>query len=505
VSATVLGDVLALSAWAGRVERLAGPGGLDEPVAGVRVQAGLDLDSPVHADEVIAVIGAVSSRDWRLDALIRRAADARARGLLLPFTGPVATSTRLLCERLRLPLFGSDSPLLDLVVQAQVHLREPDLETAGLVLAVHRELAGSPATPAAVVDVLRRLLRGRAALLDRHGVVIEGDIDEVSGLRLDHAVPQRIPVSAGALLAHPVLLPPERAAQLWVVAELADHTFAAAEGLLVAAEAAQRWLLAHRLELERDARSQAALLGDVLRLVGEPSAELRQRLVDIGWRVDGWHVGIRIGVPRGVDVVGQGAEAVAALRGAGVEVSGGGHGNGWTMWTTFDREPGALAVQQLAGRLRRAQRQLQKTVSTHVGVGRPHSGPEGVTRTVAEAQDAARLAAARPESGRFLHVDRLGMAQLLLEWTRTDTFEPAARALLTPLEGQPGDLVRTLAAYLDAESSVAETAAVLGVHRNTAAARITRVEKLLGVDLTDRDVRLALHLACRTILLFPGR
>ena len=108
------------------------------------------------------------------------------------------------------------------------------------------------------------------------------------------------------------------------------------------------------------------------------------------------------------------------------------------------------------------------------------------------------MARGRAETGRFLHVDRLGLAQLLLAWTRTDTFQPAARALLAPIKDQPGDLVTTLAVYLDTESSVAETAAVLGIHRNTAAARIAKIQHLLGVDLTNPDERLALHLASRT-------
>ncbi len=117
----------------------------------------------------------------------------------------------------------------------------------------------------------------------------------------------------------------------------------------------------------------------------------------------------------------------------------------------------------------------------------------------AEAADAARLAASRPHTGNFVQVDRLGLAQLLLAWTRTDTFQPAARTLLQPLEQQPGDLLRTLAAYLDAESSLAETAAVLGVHRNTVAGRVARIQQLLAVDLDDPEQRLALHLACRTV------
>src|SRR5690606_41530717 len=69
--------------------------------------------------------------------------------------------------------------------------------------------------------------------------------------------------------------------------------------------------------------------------------------------------------------------------------------------------------------------------------------------------------------------------------------------LLKPLESQPGDLIATLTAYLDAGGSVAETAAVLGVHRNTVTARLRRIEELLTADLANPDDRLALHLACR--------
>ena len=133
-------------------------------------------------------------------------------------------------------------------------------------------------------------------------------------------------------------------------------------------------------------------------------------------------------------------------------------------------------------------------------MGRPHAGPEGIGRSLAEAGDAARLAEGRPESGHFLHVDRLGLAQLLLAWTRTDTFQPAARSLLEPLGDASGELLATLSAYLDAESSLTETAAVLGVHRNTVASRIARIESALAVDLSVPDDRLALHLACRTVL-----
>jgi DNA-binding PucR family transcriptional regulator len=266
--------------------------------------------------------------------------------------------------------------------------------------------------------------------------------------------------------------------------------------LTVVAPAVGQRLALRRLELERDARQRTSLLGELLH--GEPSEATRRRAVDLGWQLDGWHTGIRIGVDGQVDVAGRRTDVVEAFDAEGLQAVVVEQGDGWSAWITAAREPTSTEVQQQAAAIRRVQRHLVQTVDAYVGVGRVQPGPIGIATSLAEAGDAAGLARGRPETGRFLHVDRLGLAQLLLAWTRTDTFQPAARALLAPIQDQPGDLVGTLAAYLDTESSLAETAAVLGIHRNTVSARITKIQQLLGVDLANSDERLALHLACRT-------
>ncbi|MCR6487998.1 helix-turn-helix domain-containing protein [Amycolatopsis sp. OK19-0408] len=486
-----LARVLALPGWAEHVRLLAGGSGLDRPLA--TVQATLDASHDPAAGELVVVVRPVAGTDWQIDALLRRCADAGAAGVLLPGTEPL-TASRLLADRLGVPLLGTAAAPLDLLVEARLLLAAPEVDRAGLLLAAHRALGDRLRPPEEVVAVLRRLLRSPVAVLDDRGQALAG---EVTGrVRLDEAVPQRTELDDGVLLAHPVLL--HRPA-MWLAAELRGTEAARADivppALAVAAGALQRWLLANRLELERDARSRTALLGDLLRLDTEPGADLRRRVADAGWRLGGWHVGLHIGVPAAVDTVARTQEVMRALDVEAVVE----HGDGWTGWVTFDHEPTAERVRALATRLQAAHRTLR--LGAHMGVGRPHPRPEGLAATVAEARDAARLAATRPETGHFLHVDQLGMAQLLLEWTRTDTFEPAARALVAPLRSVPGDLVRTLAAYLDAESSIAETATVLGVHRNTVAARVTRIEQLLGVDLSRPDERLALHLASRAVIL----
>ncbi|MBW4718499.1 PucR family transcriptional regulator [Saccharothrix sp. SC076] len=489
--------LLALPEWSDVVVP-AGADGLDRRVTAVR--AVFDLRPEVAAGELVVPVHPPPAADWRVDALLRRVADAGGAGVLLP--GGLPPATRLLGDRLAVPVLVTAAEPLDLVVAARLALAAPDLDRARLVLAAQAALGERLRPPEEVVAVLRDLLDAPVALLDDRGALLAGD--PVRGaVRVDEPVPQRIDVPGGVVLAHPVVLPRARPSA-WLAVELSGPAAARAEvappALALTGGAVQRWLLANRLELERDARSRTALLGDLLRLDGEPTADLRRRATDAGWQLGGWHVGIRVGVPASVDVVARGPDVVAALRAAGVAAVVVEHGDGWTAWTSFDQEPTAARVRALGTRLRAAQRDLRRTVRAHMGVGRPHARFEGLAKTVAEATDAARLAATRVESGNFLHVDQLGMAQLLLEWTRTDTFEPAARALLAPLRGLPGDLVRTLSAYLDAESSIAETAATLGVHRNTVAARIARVERELGVDLAHRDERLALHLACRTVL-----
>lgn len=490
--------LLALPEWRESVQVLAGD--VDRIVRLARPMAS---ERAVEPGELVVVVQPLPATDWRIDALLRRVADGNGAGVLLP--GGVLETTRLLGDRLGIPLLTTTASPLDLLISARLLLAAPALDRADLVLATHEALGPRIRPPEEIVATVHGLLDAPVALLDDSGALLAGKLPHANEVRVHEPVPQRAQLDESVLLAHPVLLPDTARPTLWLAAELPDTSAARADivppALSVAAAAVQRWLLANRLELERDARSRAALLSDLLRLDAEPTADLRRRAADAGWGLGGWHIGIRIGTQSQVDTVARGQEVDRALHAEDVEAVVVEHGDGWTGWVTFDQEPTADRVRTLAARLRTAHRELQRTMDAHMGVGRPHPQADGLATTIAEATDAARMARTRPESGRFLHVDQLGMAQLLLEWTRTDTFEPAARTLIAPLRGQPGDLVRTLAAYLDAESSIAETAAVLGVHRNTVAARIERIERLLAVDLSHRDERLALHLACRAVTL----
>ncbi|WP_344944976.1 helix-turn-helix domain-containing protein, partial [Actinomadura miaoliensis] len=91
----------------------------------------------------------------------------------------------------------------------------------------------------------------------------------------------------------------------------------------------------------------------------------------------------------------------------------------------------------------------------------------------------ARLALRRPWTGRR-RLDDLELPVLL---ARVDEAERAAMAGRV-LGALPGELRRTLRAYLDHDRDAAAAARALNVHRNTLAYRLTKI-----ADLTGRDPR----------------
>jgi DNA-binding PucR family transcriptional regulator len=72
--------------------------------------------------------------------------------------------------------------------------------------------------------------------------------------------------------------------------------------------------------------------------------------------------------------------------------------------------------------------------------------------------------------------------------------DPAAQALLSPAHRE---LARTAEVYLDCAGQAARAAAELGIHRQTLYYRLSRIEKLTGLDLDDGEDRLLLHMALK--------
>jgi len=137
-----------------------------------------------------------------------------------------------------------------------------------------------------------------------------------------------------------------------------------------------------------------------------------------------------------------------------------------------------------------------------VAVSRPFG--EAGDRPAMEAQARATLEAVESLADRpaVARADRLPAYRLLGNLHNLPDGPRLARALLEPLLGGRRDVRRehlaTLRAVLD-HPGLAEAAAALGVHRNTVAYRVRRIEALTGWRLADPEVRLPLAVALRLV------
>ncbi|HET9346856.1 MAG TPA: helix-turn-helix domain-containing protein [Candidatus Limnocylindrales bacterium] len=155
-------------------------------------------------------------------------------------------------------------------------------------------------------------------------------------------------------------------------------------------------------------------------------------------------------------------------------------------------DPEALAVAS----------RLAEFLGRTVALSRPFDEPGG--RPVAEAAARVTLEAAtqlRPPPV-VARADRLPAYQLLGNLRNLPDGARQAAELLAPILVGRADVQRerldTLRAVLGS-ASLAEAATMLGVHRNTIAYRVTRLEAVTGWDLSDPDLRLALALASRLV------
>ena len=155
-------------------------------------------------------------------------------------------------------------------------------------------------------------------------------------------------------------------------------------------------------------------------------------------------------------------------------------------------DPGGL---QIAGRIADF---LHRTVA----VSRPFDEPGVRPAAEATARSTLDAAEALDEPPRIARAERLPAYVLLANLRNLPDARRQARALLAPvLSGRPQgqeDRLATLRAVLDSDG-LGAAAARLGVHRNTIAYRIRRLERLGGWDLADPDLRLALILATRIV------
>ena len=459
---------------------------------------------PVDGTDCLAILTVEPPlTSWQQDALIRRVRDHGYRALAVPNADVFTPGSRILAVRLGLTLLHADDPMM-LAKACWQLLEGRDALTLGYV----RRVAQSIEYHAnGLADLLRHLSASvghGVALIDAQGVLLEagGTLPKAVHAAIDFGRwLDTVTVADGAAASVRVDSPSRAGLRLTFFGTGLNTLQLSA--LAVAAEVAMPVVAARILIDEvadvNDAAVASGLLRDFLERRDSRDAELEQRMLDRGWRTTGYHLGFRIIGRTRVDTFQLLRFVTHELAELPVDSHAATSGRGVTGWLSFSAPPAPSQVENYVTALRGLHASARRAFNVAAGIGSLESGSAGLVATIDGASDAARIAANRSATGWFVRIDTLGLEQLLLSWTENDTFVPAAESLLAPLITRAPDLLETLTAYLDHESGIAATADALGLHRNTVSTRIARAQELLGLDLSDPEVRLAVHLACRAV------
>jgi purine catabolism regulator len=137
-----------------------------------------------------------------------------------------------------------------------------------------------------------------------------------------------------------------------------------------------------------------------------------------------------------------------------------------------------------------------------VAVSRAFTEPGQRPAAEASARTALEAAEALPAPPSIVRADRLPAYRLLGNLPNLPDARGQSRALLEPiLAGRASavdERLATLRAVLD-HGGPGEAAAALGIHRNTVAYRLGRIQAATGWDLADPELRLALAVAIRIV------
>lgn len=527
-STVTLGRLLATGLLRGH-EVLGGAAGLDRAVRMV-VPGG-----SVHALEELAPGSVVVFGPEQLtldlpgaDLALRLAHGAGLAGIIAQRPGAaVPLVTRRLADRLAVPLV-----VLDEIAPASVaaafdpYVRAPEI--AGLrILGTTAQRFQVPSSDAGrLTRTLAQTLGGPVALVDAESRFVAGepavrDLMDRPDVRahLGSARPAAgtFEVGAGeAVLVQPVQLDPDAPANFWLAARLQTVTGALLEpirrSMAIAALSYTAYVARTTASLERASRRRSLLLGELLDQGDDPSTRAVERATALGWRLAGGHTAVQVAVRPDGAVLRPGelvTDLDERLAVHGMPMGLVERPDGWVLWVTTESSAAAAeGGPDPAAAVRDAVREALLSVENDrpglrlcAGIGGTRDGLAGLRSSLEEARRGCLLAGTEDGPATVEHVDGVSMKRMLVGWYSSRALRSVAAEVLTPLlEADPhGELVRTLRAYLDRESSATDTAAALGVHRNTVMQRLERIRDLLPVDLDDPDDRIMVHLATRAL------
>ncbi len=144
-----------------------------------------------------------------------------------------------------------------------------------------------------------------------------------------------------------------------------------------------------------------------------------------------------------------------------------------------------------------AERLTGESLTVVVGVGRVTRSLADVIDAYREAGHATRVAEMVPLFRPVARYSELGVYALLLRLGADELAEEALPESVRRLLRTEQELVRTAELFLDKAGDTRLVADELALHRATVYQRIRRIEQVAGVDLTDGEQRLALHLGIK--------
>lgn len=141
-----------------------------------------------------------------------------------------------------------------------------------------------------------------------------------------------------------------------------------------------------------------------------------------------------------------------------------------------------------------------ETPTWWAGMGEVARSPLEVSRSATEAQDTARLGLLVVGPGHIARTSDLGVYRLLLALRKSGELQPFVERELAPLRNTPRNedhLLETVEVYFACNGNLSEAARRLHLHRNSLLYRLHHIRDLLGHDLENPELRLALQLALK--------
>lgn len=482
-----------------------GAAGLDRPVRTVRVLLRLRVPDDAAPSTLWVLPLDREAASPRLDTLLLELDRVQAAGVILP-AGAAQMSTRLLADRLGLPLAVVETDRLDDAVAAWRRSLEAyalhDLQRLDRLKAHLLDLwPASPSFEAYLADAGRVL--GGAVRLDDE--TADGGPDGAANL-----VRHRVEIPWGQGQGGPLLvdLPADLAAP--AADDLAAYVAALVAMRIDREAAAIESDLRLRGELLLELLLSESLSGSALRAAQRFGMDLGRRHLVVLWDLDDFTAISRRPEMSEARILRLKQDVVACLEGEGRRLFGAvwvlPHSDEFVLIAqadirSRDRDAGRRAVGTL-------QASLRKVLGAHgaggisAGLGFAYAGSVGLRKAFEEAREALMVGVSQFGPSTVTHFQDLGVHRFLYGWVESPRSRALALEFLRPVLEEDArsraELVRTLRVLLEARGKTA-AARELGIHRNSLAYRLSRIESLLHVDLADPNVELVLRLLLRAL------